>query len=96
VSAGLVVVRRAGGLWGVPAAAVAAVEPGPLGVSVRLAGGGELAGEAVVGLTGDVPVRALAAAVRRRLPAPAAGLAVWGAEPMLVAGVPAAGGGGAA
>lgn len=95
MSAGLLVVRRGGTLWGVPAAAVAAVERGPLGVAVRLAGGGELGGEAVVGLTGALPVRGLVAAVRRRLPAPAAGLAVWGSEPMVVVGVAPAGAGGA-
>jgi hypothetical protein len=95
VSTELVVVRRAGALWGVPAAAVAGVEPGPEGVTVRFAGGGELGAEAVVGLTGALAVRGLAAPVRRRLPACAAGLAVWNAEPvvvMAVAPAPAEGG----
>jgi hypothetical protein len=94
VSPELVVVRRAGALWGVPAAAVAAIERGPEGVTVRLAGGRELGAEAVVGLSGEVSVRGLAPPVRRRLPPAVAGLALWNSEPVAVLGVAAAPAGG--
>jgi hypothetical protein len=94
VSPELVVVRRAGALWGVPAAAVAGVERSPEGVTVRLEGGHELRAEAVVGLSGEVTVRGLAGPVRRRAPAAVAGLALWHSEPVAVLGVASAPAGG--
>lgn len=84
MTAELVLVRRAGALWGVPTAAVAGVERRPGGLAVRLVAGGELAAELVVGLARGVTVRGLPAPVRRRLPAGVAGLALWRAEPVAV------------
>jgi hypothetical protein len=84
VSAELVLVRRGGALWGVPAAAVAQVESRRGALALRLAAGGELAADGIVGLAHGVAVHRLPGAVRRRMPAEVAGLAIWGAEPVAV------------
>jgi hypothetical protein len=84
VSAAVLVVRRAGSLWAVPAAAVAGIERGERGVEVRLTGGGRLDAESVVALAAGVAVRPCSAALRRRLPDGVAGLALYRREPVMV------------
>ena len=86
MSAGIVVVRRGGVLWGVPAEAVAAVERESEGLAVRLVSGDALDAEAVVALAGAARVQSLCRVVRRQFPAGAAGLTLWNAEPVVVFG----------
>jgi hypothetical protein len=86
MSGGMVVVRRDGSLWGVPAETVAAVEKVDDGLAVRLVSGDAVAAEAVVGLAAGARIHSLSTAVRRRLPVGAVGLALWNAEPVVVLG----------
>lgn len=81
-----VIVRRSGVLWGLPASGVEGVERHAGGIRVRLSGGGEWLAEAVVTLAADLEVRRPPASVARRLPAGAAGLALLGGQPVVVAG----------
>lgn len=103
----LVVLRRGGALLGIAAESVASVERrlessglpatdrGTGALAIRLTAGGTVEADAVLGHASGVAVRRLAPAVARRLPAGARGLALWGAEPLVVVGAapsPPAGG----
>jgi len=92
VSGSWVVIRRAGALWGVRASSVAAVEGGGERLCVRLAAGGELEVEAIVGLADRLEVRRAPSAARRLLPDGVAGLALHRGEPLLILDEPSAAG----
>jgi len=80
----LLLLRGAGGLWGVPQAAVREVARRERGYRVRLAGEHELLADDVVGVVDGVPVRPTGAAVERYWSEVAAGLAVHAATPLVV------------
>ena len=91
MSPDLLLVRDGELLLGVPAAAVTALERTAAGVRLALAGGGEVAAREVVELARGVAVRRVPAALRGRLPAGTAGLALWRCEPVVVLAAPGAG-----
>lgn len=80
----LLLLRRAGGLWGVAQAAVREVAPRERGFRVRLSGEQELFADGVVGLVDGVPVRPAGGAFARFWGEPVAGLAVHAATPLVV------------
>lgn len=95
MSAGFLVVRRGGALWGLPADQVATIErtggaataqpAGPGGaLEVCFADGRRLAVDAVLTLAGELAPRPLSARLRHLLPPGAAGLAMFAGEPLVV------------
>ena len=95
MSAGFLVVRRDGALWGLPADLVATIErtgaaaaapPGMAGgaLEVRFADGRRLQVDAVLTLAGELAPRPLSARLRHLLPPGAAGLAMLAGEPLVV------------
>lgn len=86
MSGAFVVLRRSGALWGLPAAAVVAVERGGERLRVRLATGAELDAESVVALADRLEIRRIPRSLRGRLPAGTRGLALHRGEPLLVLG----------
>ncbi len=95
MSAGFLVVRRDGALWGLPADQVATIEraeaaPGAAPASgrgaleVRFANGRRLAVDAVLTLAGELSPRPLSARLRHLLPPGASGLAMLAGEPLVV------------
>lgn len=94
MSGSWIVIRRAGALWGVRASSVAAVVGGGERLCVRLAAGGELEVEAIVGLADRLEVRRAPSAARRLLPDGVAGLALHRGEPLLILDDPGAASGG--
>jgi hypothetical protein len=84
MSGSWVVVRRAGALWGLRASSVAGVEGGGGRLRIRLAAGGELEAEAVVGLADRLEVRRTPSAARRLLPDGVGGLALHRGQPLLI------------
>lgn len=86
MSGAWIVVRRQGALWGLPAAAVVAVERGGERLRVRLTRGGEIDAESVLALTDRLEIRRVPKPVRGRVPAGTRGLALHAGEPLLVLG----------
>lgn len=84
MSGGWVVIRRGGALWGVRASSVTAVEGSGERLRIRLAAGGELDAEAVLGLADRLEVRRAPGAALRLLPEGVAGLALHRGEPLLI------------
>ncbi|HEX4963739.1 MAG TPA: hypothetical protein VF173_23130 [Thermoanaerobaculia bacterium] len=80
---GYLLLRRGGGLWGIANAAVEGL--GRRGTDYRIAtGGGDLVADEILGVVEDLRLRPLAPAFARFWPQPAAGLAVYGGEPVVV------------
>jgi hypothetical protein len=83
VSRGFLLLRRAGGVWGIANAAVEGLAR--RGADFRVtAGGASLVADEVLGVVEDLAVRPPAPVVRRFWPEAAAGLAVHGGLPLVV------------
>lgn len=80
----LLLLRSAGGLWGVAQAAVREVARRERGYRVRLAGEHDLLADDVVGVVEGVAVRPAGGAISRYWSEAAAGLAVHAATPLVV------------
>jgi hypothetical protein len=84
---GYLLLRRAGGLWGIANAAVDGLVRRGADYRITIgggSGGGVLAADEIVGVVEDLRVWPLAPAVCRFWPEAAAGLAVHGSEPLVV------------
>ena len=80
---GFLLMRRAGGVWGIANGSVEGLARD--GAGYRIAAGGEaLAADEILGVVEDLRVWPLAPVVSRFWPQPAAGLAVHGREPVVV------------
>jgi hypothetical protein len=80
---GYLLVRRAGGVWGIANEAVSGLARD--GRGYRLTVGGEaLAADEILGVVTDLRVRPAAPALRRFWPESAAGMAVHGGLPVVV------------
>lgn len=80
----LLLIRAAGGLWGVAHAAVVEVARRGRGYRLRLSGERELAADEVVGVVAGVAVRPAGGVMSRYWSEPAGGLAVCAATPLVV------------
>lgn len=82
-AAGFLVMRRAGGLWGIASSAVEgmAVEEGGYRIS---AGGQALFADEILGIVADLRVRPAAGVLERFWPDAATGLAVHGRTPVVM------------
>ena len=80
---GYLLMRRDGALWGVANAAVESLTRGDGGFRVGV-GAGELCIDEIVGVVAELPVRPMAAALRRFWPEAAGGLAVHAEQPLVV------------
>lgn len=80
---GFLLLRRAGGIWGIASAAVEGLTTrgGAYRISV---GGGALAADEILGVVDDLRVRAVAPVLRRFWPEAPAGLAVHQRLPVVV------------
>lgn len=83
---GFLLLRRAGGLWGIASSAVdgLARRGTDYRITIDNGAGGTLVADEILGVVEDLRVRPLAPAVRRFWPQPAAGMAVHGREPVVV------------
>lgn len=77
------VLRRAGVLYALPAAAVSELRQGAGGVGLRFAGAVVVA-DGVAGLARDLPCRGAGRVWRRFLPPGGTALALWQHQPVLV------------
>jgi hypothetical protein len=83
VSRGFLLLRRAGGVWGIANAAVEGLAR--RGTDFRItAGGTALVADEILGVVEDLAVRPAAPVVRRFWPETAAGMAVHGTLPLVV------------
>ncbi len=80
---GWLLLRRAGGVWGVPAVAVGGLGREGAGYRVEV-GGGALAADDVLGVVDRLELRPLGAVVRAFWPEAAGDLAVHGCQPLVV------------
>ena len=80
---GFLLLRRAGGVWGIANAAVDGLARDAEGYRIAT-GGGALAADEILGVVEDLAVRPTAPVMRRFWPEPAAGLAVHGELPVVV------------
>jgi hypothetical protein len=80
---GFLLMRRAGGLWGIANGSVEGLARD--GAGYRIAAGGEsLAADEILGVVPDLRVVPAAPSLRRFWPEPSAGLAVHGGVPLVV------------
>lgn len=80
---GFLLLRRAGGVWGIASAAVEALAR--RGADFRItAGGAALVADEILGVVEDLAVRPAAPVIRRFWPEAAAGVAVHGSTPLVV------------
>jgi len=80
---GYLLMRSGGALWGVANAAVESLTRANGGFRVGV-GAGELCIDEIVGVVAELPVRPMAAALRRFWPEAAGGLAVHAEQPLVV------------
>jgi hypothetical protein len=80
---GFLLLRRAGGVWGIANAAVDGLAREGEGYRIAT-GGGPLAADEILGVVEDLAVRPAAPVMRRFWPETPAGLAVHGALPVVV------------
>jgi hypothetical protein len=80
---GFLLLRRAGGVWGIPNSAVEGLSRQGDGYRVAT-GGGALAADEILGVVEDLAVRPTAPVVRRFWAEPTAGLAVHGEVPVVM------------
>ena len=80
---GFLLLRRAGGVWGVASAAVEGLAPRNGGYRIAV-GDGALAADEILGVVEELRVRPPASVMRRFWPEAPAGLAVHGRLPVVV------------
>ncbi len=92
MSADFVIVRRDGALWGFAAASVTAIarrgenagNPALRAIELRFANGATHGVDAVVRIASELRPRPISARIGAHLPAGAAGLALFGGEPVVL------------
>jgi len=80
---GFLLLRRAGGVWGIASAAVEGLARRRDGYRIA-AGGGALAADEILGVVDDLRVLPAAPVMRRYCPEAAAGVAVHGELPVVI------------